>query len=157
MRCLIGNGGHATDIRRCGFVAQQLAHHSEWSGQTPVVIGINDPRLRAKVAHEMGVEDLAWVHPDAHLYDVSLGHGTHVNYAARAIRTRIGKHCTISPGAIICGDVTIGDRVLVGANATICDRVTIGDGATIGAGAVILPGAYVPSGETWVGVPARWK
>jgi acetyltransferase-like isoleucine patch superfamily enzyme len=67
--------------------------------------------------------------------------------------------------------VMIGDRVLIGAGATICEKVTIGDDAVIGAGAVVLPGRWdtppdktskgvpvpnrVPSGETWVGVPAR--
>lgn len=157
MKCLIGAGGHATDIRRHGFISLQFPHHSEWSGQTPVIIGINNPQLRAKVAHELGVDDEAWVHPDAQLWDVTLGAGTHVNYGVRAVRTRIGKHCTISPGAVICGDVTIGDRVLIGAGAVVCDRVTIGDGATIGAGAVVLPESYVPSGDTWVGIPARWR
>ena len=62
---------------------------------------------------------------------------------------------TVSPGVTICGDVTIGDRVLIGAGATICDRVTIGADVTIGAGAVVLPETVVPDGETWVGVPAR--
>ena len=157
MKCLIGAGSHATDIRRQGFIALQLSHHSEWSGQLPVIIGINNPQLRAKVATELEVEDDSWVHPDAQLWDTSLGYGTHVNYGVRAVRTRIGNHCTLSPGAIICGDVTIGDRVLIGAGSVICDRVTIGDGATIGAGAVVLPESYVPSGDTWIGIPARWK
>ena len=41
----------------------------------------------------------------------------------------------------------------IGANATIICGVTIGEGAMIGAGSVVTKD--VPSGETWVGNPAR--
>ncbi len=48
--------------------------------------------------------------------------------------------------------VRIGSDVWVGAGAMILQGVTIGDGAVIGAGAVV--NRDVPSGETYVGVPA---
>ena len=50
-------------------------------------------------------------------------------------------------------DTVVGDGANIGANATIVAGVHIGDGATIGAGAVVTHD--VPSGETWVGNPAR--
>jgi acetyltransferase-like isoleucine patch superfamily enzyme len=50
-------------------------------------------------------------------------------------------------------DVTIGKNVWIGCHVTILPGVTIGDNAIIGAGAVVTKN--VPSGETWVGVPAR--
>lgn len=49
---------------------------------------------------------------------------------------------------------TIGNNVSIGSNATILGNVSIGDGAMIGAGSVVTKD--VPSGEVWVGNPARF-
>lgn len=153
---LIGAGSHARDIAATRPIGRHVAHHREWSGTDPVLIGINDPQLRAAVAFILDVEDLAWVHPHAWLGpDVHIGPGTHVNYAVTMTRTRIGRHCTISPGATLCGDITIGNRVLIGAGAVICDRVTIGNDVVVGAGAIVRPTFSLPEGTTWVGNPAR--
>ncbi len=165
---VIGDGGHAHDI--CALFDQaareddptahsryrKIPHHETYSrgyGET-VVIGVHDPQLRAKIAADIGVEDVPWIHPDAHLYHgVTYGYGTHINYAVSAVRTTIGCHTTISPGVTICGDVTIGDRVFIGAGATVTNLVTIGDDAVIGAGAVVL--RDVPANVTVMGVPAK--
>ncbi len=167
MTTLIGDGGHAVDIAHTYTFTKCVPHHRyfEDDGER-VCIGINDPHLRAEVAGELGIRDSAWIHPRAWIGpECEFGHGTHINYGVSMTRTKIGKHCTISPGVTICGDVLIGNRVLVGAGATICEKVQIEDDATIGAGAVVTPGHWganreivyhvVASGETWVGVPAR--
>lgn len=153
---LIGDGAHGRDIASTGSY-EVVRHHLDWDGRSlPVVIGINDPRRRSQVAFWLGVQDEAWIHPEAWVGPgCVIGPGTHVNYRVSMIRTIVGKHCTISPGATICGDVLIGDRVLIGAGATVCDRVTIHHGATVGAGAVVLPESVIPEGKTWVGVPAH--
>lgn len=157
---LIGDGGHARDIRASllpfGVALRRIPHHkcAPLLLDEDVVIGINDPRLRAEVADELGVLDRPWVHPDARLYvDCTYGHGTHINYGVTMTRTTIGHHTTISPGVTICGDVVIGDRVMIGAGATIVNLVTIGDDAVIGAGAVVLKD--VPAGAKVKGIPAR--
>ena len=158
MIVLIGNGPHARDIAHHLHDTYRIfTHHSKYMPDMSdtVIIGINDPHIRAEVADELDVTDEPWVHPATILCGVTYGPGTHINYGAHAIRTRIGCHTTISPGATICGDVVIGDRVLVGANATICDRVTIGHDAVVGAGCVVLPGFHIPASTTWVGNPAR--
>lgn len=161
MGTLIGGGSHAFDITYTSghLITRCFAHHSDYKPDDDwVIIGINNPRVRAQVAEELGVYDMAWVHPYTYYGpDTLVGVGTHVNYGASLTRTTVGNHCTISPGVTICGDVVIGDRCLIGAGAVICDRVTIGDDCTIGAGAVVLPESVVPDGETWVGVPARCK
>lgn len=119
-----------------------------------VIIAISDPQVRSRVASEMGVQDLSWIHPDARLYNnVDIGHGTHVNYGVEMTRTKVGIHTTIAPGVTICGDVAIGDRVFIGAGAIITNLITISDDAIIGAGAVVLND--IGPGETWVGNPAR--
>lgn len=160
MATLIGDGAHAQDIRWSlqNHDLRVFPHHTDWDGSDPgdIIIAINDPWVRARVAQELNVVDLLWVHPQVNLgNDITIHYGTHVNYAVSMTRTTIGKHVTVSPGVTICGDVTIGNRVLIGAGATICDRVTIGDDVTIGAGCVVLPESVVDSGATIIGVPAR--
>lgn len=157
MTTIIGRGSHARDIADTLVFDRSVAHHNAYTDDgRPVVIGINDPRVRARISRELGVTDRSWVHPHAYVGpDCQYGYGTHINYGVTMTRTTIGRWVTISPGVTICGDVTIGDRVLIGAGATICDRVTIADGATIGAGAVVLPQSAVGQDETWIGVPAK--
>ena len=46
------------------------------------------------------------------------------------------------------------NNVTIGSNATILGGVTIGEGAIIGAGSVVTKN--VPSGEVWVGNPAKF-
>ncbi len=50
--------------------------------------------------------------------------------------------------------IDIGNNVSVGSNVTILGNVVIGDGAIIGAGSVVTKD--IPSGELWVGNPARF-
>ena len=65
----------------------------------------------------------------------------------------IGDYVSVSPGALINGNVTVEDDVFVGTGAIILPGRHIGRGATIGAGAVVTKD--VPPGATAVGVPAR--
>lgn len=135
---LIGAGGHARDIEAATNDSfYRVDHHSEYTRQDwPVIIGINDPQVRAAVADELGIEDETWVHPNAYIgHGCTIGAGTHINYGVSAVRTTFGHHCTISPGVTICGDVTVGDRVFIGAGAVIRNLVTIGSDAFIRMGA----------------------
>lgn len=160
MATLIGAGAHATDIAHTHQFDICYPHHKDYphpeKPDPVIVIGINDPWLRANIAMILNIRDNPWAHPTAYIGpECMIGHGTHINYAVHMTRTQLGRHCTIGPAVTICGDVHIGDRVLIGAGATICDRVTIEDDVTIGAGTVILPLTIIPAGTTWVGVPGK--
>jgi UDP-3-O-[3-hydroxymyristoyl] glucosamine N-acyltransferase len=85
----------------------------------------------------------------------SLGRHTHINANCFLTRAHLGNYVTVSPGAIICGDVTIGDQVTIGAGAVVSNLCFIGDRSVIGAGAVLPPNTHIPEDQTWVGVPAR--
>lgn len=65
----------------------------------------------------------------------------------------IGAYSHIAPGAILAGGVTVGKETFIGAGAVVKQGVRIGDGVTVGAGSVVLKD--IPSGQTWVGNPAK--
>lgn len=62
---------------------------------------------------------------------------------------------TIGHGAIIHA-CTIESEVLIGMGAKVLDGVVVRQGAIVGAGAVVAPGTEIPSGQVWVGCPARY-
>lgn len=141
MDTLIGDGGHARDIvATLPGLWKLVKHHAEYDGdhRGRVIIGVNDPALRAHIAEELEVEDSPWIHPHAYIGpECRIGDGTHVNYGVTMTRTTIGKHCTIAPGVTICGDVTIGDRVFIGAGAVVKNLVVIPDDTFIKMGTMV--------------------
>lgn len=66
---------------------------------------------------------------------------------------RVEDFAHIAPGAVLCGNVGIGQGTLVGTNATVLPGRTIGKWAVIGAGAVV--NKDVPDYAVVVGSPAR--
>lgn len=157
MATLIGAGGHAQDIAATGYYRHHHGHHNEvegwsafWLFAEPVVVGVNDPHLRAAIAEDLGINDQEWVHPRAFIGPgCKIGAGTHVNYGVTMTRTTLGHHCTIAPGVTICGDVTIGDRVFIGAGAVIRNLISIGDDAFICMGSIVT--RDVAPGERYKG------
>ena len=59
----------------------------------------------------------------------------------------------VGPGAVLCGNVTVGARAFVGAGAIVKPHVTIGADAIVGMGAVVTKD--VAPGITVVGMPAQ--
>lgn len=85
---------------------------------------------------------------------VLIGEGCIINSGAIVEHEcKIGDFTHLAPGAILAGNVTLGDSCFVGAGAVIKQGVITGDQVVIGAGSVVLND--IPSGETWVGNPAR--
>jgi len=62
-------------------------------------------------------------------------------------------HVHIAPGAILGGEVHIGQGAHIGMSATVRQGIAVGEGAVIGAGAVVVND--VADGVTVVGNPAR--
>lgn len=85
---------------------------------------------------------------------ISIGRHVHINTSATINQASvIGDYCTLSPGAIICGDVRIGSTTSIGAGAVVINYKTIGSDAILGAGTVVVD--HVDSGVIVVGVPGR--
>ncbi len=113
------------------------------------------------------VHPRAFIEPTAHVADgcqvffnayvgseVHVGFGSIINTAAIISHDcQLGEYVNISPGAILAGAVTVGDRALVGMGATINLGVRIGAGARVGNSAVVkgdVPeNGIVRAGATW--------
>ena len=67
----------------------------------------------------------------------------------------IGDFAHIAPGAVLCGNVTVGSRSFIGANAVIRQGISIGSNVMIGAGSVII--TDVPDNSCFIGNPGKKK
>ena len=152
MANLIGAGAHAQDLLVIWSRVRPkniLSIYDDDSqlGYYPLI----DPSVVIGINIELGKGSV--VAPlSCLLRDVRIGKHTHINYNVGMTRCVIDDFTTVCPGAVICGDVTIGKRCLIGANATICDRTIIGDDVTIAAGAIVPPLSNIPDETKVIGV-----
>lgn len=183
MIAILGAGGHGMDVAaivRATGQDVEFFDDDPASGFPPCssapdafLLGVYDSRVRAHMDRPARESYIA-THPAA-VVDASvivdygtviaagavLGNGTtlgrhvHVGQTASLVRVSCGDYVTISPGAVICGDVTIGEGVMIGAGAVVSNLCDIEPYAVIGAGAVLPPRTRVPAGAVWVGNPAR--
>lgn len=147
-----------------------------WFSEIPFALGIGDNKIRQSVANlieEKGKIVETIIDKTAVISkNVLIGSGTFINknVIINAL-VKVGKNVIlnsgciiehecilqdavhIAPGAVLAGNVTIGERSFVGANAVIKQGVTIGKDVVIGAGSVII--ANVPDGKKIVGNPGR--
>lgn len=88
------------------------------------------------------------------LSDTVIGFGTKINNLCHiAHNVVIGQHVVINSQVAISGSCTIEDDAWIAPNASLRGHQRIGKAAIIGTGAVVTKD--VPSGETWVGNPAK--
>lgn len=143
-------------------------------GVSASALGIGDNRLRVACIDRLeGLLVPPLIHPSATVSSsAELGRGTvvfpHVvvNAGARiedAVILNSGaivEHDCIlergahaSPGATLCGGVSVGTGSWIGAGATLIPGVRVGRDAIVGAGATVV--RDVPDGDTVAGTPAR--
>ena len=138
--------------------------------------GIGNINVRMKVFEslvEVGYDFPTIIHPKAYLEpssqleaatqvfahayigsEATIGFGCIVNTGAIiSHECKLNAFDNISPGAILAGDVYIGERVLIGMGATINLGVRIGDDARIGNGATVKDNVpvrgIVQAGTIW--------
>lgn len=137
---------------------------------------VGDPELRVSLFRkfkEVGYRFMTVIHPFSYVSeDTVIGEGSQVMAGAVVqpgtvigcnciVNTkasidhdcRIADHVHVSPGATICGGVSIGSGTHVGAGATVIQGKRLGKNCTIGAGALVV--RDVANASTVIGIPAR--
>ncbi|WP_433532687.1 acetyltransferase [Micromonospora sp. CA-263727] len=82
--------------------------------------------------------------------------GAHVAVMPQVVLThddRVADHVTLASGVRVGGGVVLHTGAYLGAGALIREAVTVGEWSLVGMGSVVV--CDVPSGEVWVGSPAR--
>lgn len=158
------------------YLGDESKDSFDWSIVDRYILGIGDNKIRCNIASNIvfhGKELLNVIHPASSIGSFAqLGSGNYIGPQA-IVNTlvklgdccivnsgaivehecQIGDNVHIAPGSILAGQVTVGKNTFIGANAVIKQGITIGDNVVIGAGSVVLND--VPTGEVWVGNPAK--
>jgi UDP-3-O-[3-hydroxymyristoyl] glucosamine N-acyltransferase len=88
------------------------------------------------------------------LSDTTIKKGCKINAQCYiAHNCNIGKNVWISPQSGLAGSVVIEDNATIYSNVIVREKIMIGKGAVIGMGSVVTKN--IPSGETWIGNPAK--
>lgn len=141
-----------------------------------MMVAVADSKDRFDIVKRLPEETkyFTFIHPSVQIMDSSIEIGEGSFIGANSILTTgiiIGKHailnrgnqighdCTIQnyfsamPGAIVSGNVTIGDCVYMGTNSSIKEKMIVCSGVTIGSNAAVVK--HIVKSGTYVGVPAK--
>lgn len=147
-----------------------------WDQSVSFILGIGDNRTRKNVAQLIinNKKDLLNVIDNSANIskDVTIGRGNFIaKQSAVNVLASIGDYCIlntgciveheckvangvhIAPGAVLLGNVSVGENSFIGANAVIKENTKIGSNVIIGAGSVILND--VADNSKIVGNPGR--
>ena len=137
------------------------------------VLGIGSNIVRKQIAERYPLRWHTVAHPSATIgEDVTMGEGS-VVLAGSIVNTgaSVGRHCIlnsgcivehdcmvsdfthISPGAVLCGTVSVGALCHIGAGSVIRNNIRICDDCTIGIGAAVVKD--IVKSSVYAGVPAR--
>jgi len=158
------------------YLGDEGRNDFNWESVNEFVLGIGDNKIRQKVADliiQKKKELLNIIHPTSVISNyaaIGIGNFIGANVTITSF-AQIGNNCIlntgcivehecviedgvhIAPGAVLAGNVSVGEISFVGANSVIKQGVKIGKEVIIGAGSVILKD--IPDHEIWVGNPAK--
>ena len=152
MITLIGDGGHAAVIRDLINARKRLDKSYTEPDGTIIAVGSNKDRHR-EASERKGTRYTYLIHPSATVASSALiGMGTVIMAGAVVqARAQIGEHCIINTGATVDHDCALSDFVHVSPGANLCGGVTVCEGAWIGANATVIQGMKI---APWTVVPA---
>jgi len=141
-----------------------------------MMVAVSDPKHREEIVKKLPKETryFKFIHPTAQIFakDVEIGEGsfigansiltTNIKIGNHAILNRgnqighdskIGNYFSAMPGAIVSGNVIIGDNTYLGTNSSIKEKIHITSDVKIGANACVVKN-IITSG-VYVGVPTK--
>lgn len=162
------------DLKYLGFESDDA--FSDWDKPYDFILGIGNNSIRKKVAQLILNQNKRLINvidKSANISEVIIiGQGNFVaKNAVVNVLAKIGDYCIlntssivehechisngvhIAPGAILLGNVSVGEQSFIGANAVVKENITIGRNVIIGAGSVVLND--VPDHSKIVGNPGR--
>ncbi len=141
-----------------------------------VILGVGDNVLRSKIFNQYNYEKISFIN----VIDKTSNLSKYITYGIGNFFSRntivnsfstienncilnsgcivehecfLGSHVHIAPGAVLCGNVKIGEYSFIGANSSIKQGISIGKNVIVGAGSVVINN--IPDYEIWVGNPAK--
>ena len=141
-----------------------------------IIVAVADPKEREQIVKRLPKETsyFTFIHPTALIMDknIEIGVGSFIGaYTVLTTNIRIGKHSILNrgnqighnsvigdyfsamPGAIVSGDVKIGDRVYLGTNSSIIEKINLVEDITIGSNGTVV--SNINESGIYVGVPAK--
>lgn len=141
-----------------------------------MMVAVADSKDRADIVSKLPKETkyFTFIHPSAQIMgnDVEIGEGSFIGaYSILTTNIKIGKHlilnrgnhighdCVIGdyfsamPGAIVSGNVKIGECVYFGTNSSVREKITICDDVTVGMNAAVVKD--INESGIYIGTPAK--
>lgn len=168
----ISKGTVIDGLEVVGNIEDLLSYDEKYS--FIVCIGRNEPRKRIyEKLIGRGADPYTIIHPRAYVAgNVIIGRGTIICAAAFiGVGTVIGDNCIINtnssidheciienhaqvqPGAVLTGNVSLGELSTVGSGSIIIPGVRVEKNSIVGAGAVVTKN--LEEGKVWTGIPAK--
>ena len=143
-----------------------------------IMVAVADSRERKKIVETLpnDTKYFTFVHPTALMMnkDIEIGEGSFIGaYSILTTNIKIGKHgilnrgnhighdCSIGdyfsamPGAVVSGNVIIGEKVYMGTNSSIKEKLHISSNVIIGSNGAVVKN--INTGGVYVGVPVKFK
>lgn len=141
-----------------------------------MMIAVADSFERKKIVDRLPKETeyFTFVHPTALIMDknIEIGEGSFIGaYSIMTTNIKLGKHsilnrmnqighdshigdfCSMMPGAILSGNVKVGECLYMGNNSSVREKITICDDVVIGMNACVVKN--IKESGTYVGVPVK--
>jgi sugar O-acyltransferase (sialic acid O-acetyltransferase NeuD family) len=144
-----------------------------------MMVAVADPKERAKIINRLPKETkyFTFIHPTVLIMDkdtIKIGEGSFIGaYSILTTNIKLGDHAILNrgnhighdsvigdyfsamPGAIVSGNVRLGECVYMGTNSSIKEKIQVSSDVTIGSKSTVVKN--IITGGIYVGVPAKFK
>jgi len=143
-----------------------------------MMVAVADSQERKRIVEKLPKETtyFTFIHPTALIIDnnVEIGNGSFIGaYSIITTNIKIGEHSILNrgnqighdtvigdffsamPGAVVSGNVIIGEKVYMGTNSSIKEKLHVSSNVTIGSNGAVVKNIITDG--VYVGVPVKFK